>query len=119
MSYILITWILSAFMFLAIARLPIGVQIDGFGTALLSALVFGLLNAFVKPVLQFFALPFTIVTFGLFLFVVNAIVFALAAAIVPGFRLRNGFVSALWGSLALSVMNWAIQFLFRHRVGNF
>lgn len=119
MSHILLTWILSALMFLALSRLPIGVQIDGFGTALISALVFGLLNAFVKPILQFFALPFTIVTFGLFLFVVNAAVFAFAAALVPGFRLRNGFVSALWGSLALSVMNWAIQFVFRQRVGNF
>lgn len=116
MMHLLISWIFTALLFLALTALPIGVEIAGFGTALVVAVVFGLLNAFVKPILLFFSLPFTILTFGLFLFVVNACVFALAAAIVPGFRLRNGFASALWGSLALSVMNWAVEFLFRNRL---
>ncbi|MDJ0658575.1 MAG: phage holin family protein [Crocosphaera sp.] len=102
---ILIAWLITAISLLIIAQLPIGVEVDNFGKALVSAIVFGVLNALVKPILLFFSIPLTILTLGLFLLVVNAIVFGLAAALVSGFRLRYGFWSALLGSICLSFIN--------------
>ena len=99
------TWLVTAVSFLIIARLPIGVEIDGFGKALISAAVFGILNAIVLPILTFFTFPFIIVTLGLFFFVFNAIIFALAAYLVPGFSLKWGIWSALIGSIALAIIN--------------
>lgn len=113
MQHVLVSWVLSALLFVALSKLPIGVRVDGFGSALLAALVFGLLNSTLWWVLQIVSLPITIMTFGLFYFVVNAVVFWLAAALVPGFLLKNGFVSALLGSLCLSLLNGALHFLFR------
>lgn len=105
MSGILITWLVTTISFLIISRLPIGVEIDGFGKALLSAAVFGIINALFRPILIIFTFPAIILTFGLFLWILNAIIFALAAWLVAGFRLRWGFWSALLGSLALGIIN--------------
>ncbi|PSB48882.1 hypothetical protein C7B80_03995 [Cyanosarcina cf. burmensis CCALA 770] len=102
---ILITWLVTTISFLIIARLPLGVEIDSFGKAAISAAVFGVLNALLRPILGFFTFPFIILTLGLFLFVLNAIIFSLAAALVTGFRLRWGIWSALLGSIALSLIN--------------
>lgn len=109
---LLVNWILAALLFVVLSKLPVGVRIESFASALLAALVFGLLNAVVKPVLTILTLPITIVTLGLFLFVVNAIVFALSAALVPGFRLTHGFLSALVGSVVLSVLGWLVHAVF-------
>ncbi|GAB4240755.1 MAG: phage holin family protein [Stanieria sp.] len=105
MVALLITWLVTAVSLFIISKLPIGVEIDSFGKALFSAVVFGILNALLRPVLAFFAFPITIITFGLFALVINAIIFGLAAALVTGFRLRWGFWSALIGSFALGVIN--------------
>lgn len=105
MGGIIITWLVTSVSFLIIARLPIGVQVNGFGKALISAAVFGILNAILLPILTIFTFPFILLTLGLFFFVLNAIIFAIAAAIVPGFTLRWGIWSALIGSIALSVIN--------------
>ncbi|MBD2195523.1 MULTISPECIES: phage holin family protein [Calothrix] len=102
---LIITWVVTAISFLIISRLPIGVEIDNFGKALITAAVFGILNALLLPVLTFFTLPFIIITIGLFFFILNSIIFALSAAIVPGFRLRYGFWSALLGSISLAIIN--------------
>ncbi|MEA5568142.1 phage holin family protein [Anabaena sp. UHCC 0399] len=102
---LIITWLVTAISFLIISRLPIGVEIDNFGKALITAAVFGILNALLLPLLTLFTLPFIILTLGLFFFVLNSIIFGLSAAIVPGFRLRYGFWSALLGSLALAIIN--------------
>jgi putative membrane protein len=102
---LLIAWLVTAISLLIIAQLPIGVEIDNLGKALVAAIVFGVLNAIVKPVLIVLTIPLTILTLGLFLFVVNAIVFGLAAALVQGFRLRYGFWSAIFGSIFLSIVN--------------
>ncbi|PMB01811.1 hypothetical protein CEN49_26955 [Fischerella thermalis CCMEE 5273] len=102
---LIITWLVTAVSFLIISRLPIGVEIDGFGKALITAAVFGILNALLLPILTLFTLPFIIITIGLFFFVLNSIIFGLSAAIVPGFRLRYGFWSALLGSIALAIIN--------------
>ncbi|MFW9263075.1 hypothetical protein A4S05_01890 [Nostoc sp. KVJ20] len=102
----IITWLVTAVSFLIIARLPfLGIEIDGFGKAAISAIVFGILNAVLLPILTFFTFPFIILTLGLFFFVLNAIIFGLSALIVPGFRLRHGFWSALLGSITLAIIN--------------
>lgn len=85
--------------------MPIGVEIDGFNKALISAAVIGILNAIVLPILSFFSLPLIIVSVGLFLFILNAIIFGLAAYLVNGFRLRYDIWSALIGSFALAIIN--------------
>jgi putative membrane protein len=115
MLALLVNWVVTALLFLVLARLPIGVRIDGFGTALLAALVFGTLNTFLKPVLTLLTLPLTILTLGLFLIVLNAALFALSAALVPGFRLTHGFLSAVLGSLAISFLSWLVQVVFWSR----
>ncbi|MBD6614849.1 phage holin family protein [Nostoc sp. B(2019)] len=102
---LIITWLVTAISFLIISKLPIGVEIDNFGKALITAAVFGILNALLLPVLTLFTLPFIILTLGLFFFVLNSIIFGISAALVPGFRLRYGFWSALLGSLALAIIN--------------
>lgn len=102
---LLISWLITAISLLIIAQLPIGVEVDSIGKALVSAIIFGILNAIVKPILVVLTIPFTILTLGLFLFIVNAIVFGLAAALVQGFRLRYGFWSAIFGSICLSFIN--------------
>ena len=109
---ILVHWVLSALVFLVLAKLPIGVKIDGFVTALWVALVFGALNSFVKPVLTILTLPVTLLTLGLFLFVLNAAIFGLTAWLVPGMKLVYGFWSALWGAIAFSFLNWLVGRLF-------
>jgi putative membrane protein len=101
---------LTAALLLLVANLVKGVQIEGWGSALIGALVLGLVNAFVRPVMVLLTLPLTVVTFGLFLFVVNALVLWLVAALVPGFRVQ-GFWAALLGSLVLTLLNLAVAVL--------
>ncbi|MBD3881292.1 phage holin family protein [Phormidium tenue FACHB-886] len=98
--------IVTAISLIIISKIPfLGVEIDSVSKALISGLIFGLLTAFVKPILSFLAAPITFLTFGLFAFVINVIIFGLAAKLVEGFRLRNGFVSAILGAIALSIIN--------------
>lgn len=108
MLEILITWVVTALSFLIISKLPIGVEIDSFTKALISAAVVGILNALLLPILTVFSFPLIILTIGLFFFVLNSIIFGIAAYLVNGFRLRYGFWSALMGSIALAVINSAL-----------
>ena len=101
-------WLLSASALLAVAYLYSGVQVSGFGAALLAAFVIGLLNTIVRPVLVVLTLPVTLVTLGLFLFVINALMFWAAAGVMDGFKV-NGFTSALLGSLIYSVFGVVIE----------
>lgn len=105
---LLITWLVTTVSLFIISKLPLGVRIDSFGKAAISAVVFGILNALLRPVIAFLALPITFVTFGLFSLVINAIIFGLAAWLVQGFSLRWGVWSALLGAFALSLVNSAI-----------
>lgn len=102
---LLIAWIVTSVSLFLISKLPLGIEIDGFERALISAAVFGLLNALVRPIFTVLALPLTILTFGLFSIIINAIIFGLAAWLVSGFRLRWGFWSALIGAIALGFVN--------------
>lgn len=98
----LATWVVSALAVYGTAWLLPGVTVDGFGRAMVVALVIGLLNALVRPVLVVLTLPVTVLTLGLFLLVINAGLLELAAWLLDGFSVR-GFGSALVASLVLSV----------------
>ena len=104
---ILVWVVVTAISFIIISYLPIGVQIASFPIALISAVVFGIVNALLKPLLTVFGLLNILnwVTLGLFSLVVNGIILAIAAALVPGFRLKWPLVSALLGALALAIVN--------------
>lgn len=93
----------TAVVILALARLLPGVHIDSYWTAIIVALVLAVLNAFIRPILIFLTLPATLVTFGLFLFVINAAIILLDAYFVHGFHI-NGFWWALLFSILLSVI---------------
>lgn len=102
----LIIWLVTAVSLLIISRIELfGIEIENFGTALIVAVVLGLLNAVLRPVLNFFSLPLLWLTFGLFSVVVNAAVFGVAAAVVNGFELRRGCLSALIGPIMLGLLN--------------
>jgi putative membrane protein len=111
-------WLLSAAALLFIAYLYSGVQVTAFSSALAAAVVLALLNTFVRPVLVLLTLPVTVLTLGLFLFVVNALVFWAAAGLLQGFQVR-GFGAALIGSLLYSlagvVIDSALERLFAKR----
>jgi len=96
-------FVVIAAAFLVMSRFVPGVHVSGWGPALIAAVVLGLLNVIVKPILFVLTLPFTIVTLGLFLFVLNAIVIGLTAWLVPGFDLA-GFVPALLVSIVISLV---------------
>jgi len=81
------------------------------GSALLGAIVLGLVNAFVKPLMVFLTIPLTIITLGLFLLVINALVLQLVAALSPGIKV-DGFGSALLGALVLTLLNLLVMMLF-------
>jgi putative membrane protein len=87
-----------------------GVQLTGPGPAIIAGILLGLVNALVRPILILLTLPFTLVTLGFFLFVVNAICFALTAALVPGFDL-SGFFAAFFGALVVTLVSWVVSAL--------
>lgn len=100
---IILTWLLAACALLLLAYLYPGVQVQSFTSALIAAAVIGLFNAVLRPILVILTLPVTIVTLGLFLFVINALLFWAAASVLSGFQV-SGFVAALVGSLIYSVL---------------
>lgn len=103
MLSLLARWLVNAAALLLVAYLYPGVHVEGFGTALVAALVLGLVNALIRPVLVILTLPVTILTLGLFLFVINALLFWLVAEVVRGFSV-GGFGPALLGSILYSVI---------------
>lgn len=105
---VIVSWLVTAGALILIARLNVGVEVADFKQALIAALVIGLVNAIVGPVLHFLAFPLTFITLGLFTLVINALLFGLAAALVPGFSLRNGFISALIGSVLLTIIRMVV-----------
>lgn len=108
MVKLIVKWLLSAVALLFVAYLYSGVEVKTFGAAMLAALVIGLLNAIVRPILVVLTLPVTLVTLGLFLFVINALLFWAAGSMLEGFHV-NGFLSALIGSLIYSLLGVMIE----------
>jgi putative membrane protein len=105
---LLVKWLLSAAALLAVAHLYSGVMVQSFSSALIAALVIGLFNAILRPILVVLTLPVTMLTLGLFLFVINALMFWSAAGLLDGFHVQ-GFASALIGSLIYTVLGLVIN----------
>jgi putative membrane protein len=112
---LIVKWLLSAAALLAVAYLYSGVQISSFSAALIAAFLIGLFNTVLRPVLVVLTLPVTVLSLGLFLFVINALMFWSAAGMLPGFHV-TGFGAALLGSLIYSalgiIIDSALQRLF-------
>ena len=114
---LLLKWLCSAAALLTVAYLYKGVAVTSFTGALIAAAVLGALNAVVRPILVLLTLPVTLVTLGLFLFVVNALMFWAAAGLVSGLNVA-GFGAALIGSLIYSVLQLAIDFVLERLLFN-
>jgi putative membrane protein len=105
---LIVRWLLLAAALLLVAHLYSGVSVSSFGAALIAAFVIGLLNTLVRPLLVLLTLPVTVLTLGLFLFVINALMFWAAAYLLSGFNVA-GFTAALIGSLLYSVCGMVID----------
>jgi len=103
----LFRFIVSAILVFLIANFLPGVQVDGFGTSLIVALVLGLLNVFFRPLMLLLTLPVTLLTFGLFILVINGLVIMICDFIVGGFEV-SGFLTAVLFSLILSFFQWLV-----------
>lgn len=112
MMKLLLTWLLAACALLVVAYLYPGVEVRSFGSALIAALVIGLFNMVLRPVLVLLTLPVTVVTLGLFLFVINALLFWAAASVLDGFHV-GGFWAALLGSLIYSAIMLVVNLALR------
>ncbi|MBI5037227.1 MAG: phage holin family protein [Candidatus Kerfeldbacteria bacterium] len=102
---LIIRLILNAAALIAVTYVVPGFEVDSFWYALIAAVVLGLVNAIIKPILIIFTLPITILTLGLFTFVINALLIWVVASFLPGFEVE-GFIAALLGGLAMWVMSW-------------
>jgi len=101
---IILNWVLSALSLMIVAHYVRGFNVTGFGSALIAALVIGLVNATLGLFLKVITFPLTLVTLGVFWFVINALMLKIAAAFVPGFNI-DGFVPAFFGAIVLSLVN--------------
>ena len=110
---IVVRWLLLAAALLLVAHLYPGVVVGSFGSAMIAALVLGLLNTLLRPILVLLTLPVTLLTLGLFLFVINALMFWAAASLLSGFQVDN-FLSALIGSVIYSVASTIIDIAIEH-----
>ena len=108
MLYLLTNWFIAALSLMIVAHVVSGFAVRSFGTALLASLVIGLVNATFGVILKVLTLPLTLVTFGLFLFVINALMLLVAASIVPGFQVE-GFFPALLGAIILAVVSTVLR----------
>ena len=112
MVELLVRLIINAALLLIVSRLVPGLYVEGWGSAFIGAMVLGLVNFFVKPVMVILTFPLTILTLGLFLLVVNALMLWLVSGLVPGIHLR-GFGSAILASLLFSLLNLAVSSMLR------
>ena len=110
MLNLLALWIVNALALLALPYVVPSIQVAGFGTALLVAVALGLINALLRPLLVLLTLPVTLLTLGLFIFVINALLFQLAGLLIDGFQV-GGFWSALFGSIGYSLISWLLSVL--------
>jgi putative membrane protein len=110
MRNLLLVWLVNALALLALPYVVPSVQVNGFLTALVAALVLGLVNSLIRPVLVLLTLPVTIVTLGLFIFVINGLLFWMVASFVDGFHVA-GFWSAVLGAIVYALISWAASTL--------
>jgi putative membrane protein len=108
MVNLLVHWLLSAVCLLLVARLVPGIIVTGLGTALIAAVVIGLVNGTLGALLKLLTFPLSVLTFGIFWLVINSLMLKLAAVFVPGFEVR-GFWPAFWGGVILSFLNLIVR----------
>ena len=111
---LILHWLLSAVALVIVAKVVPGFYVRSFGSALIAALVIGLVNATLGLLLKVLTFPFIILTLGLFWFVVNAVMLMVASAFVPGFVVR-GFIPAFWGAIVLALINMVFRALLPKR----
>ena len=107
---LLLVWLINAVALIAVAYLMPGVAVASFTTALVAALILGLINAVVRPVLVLLTLPVTIVTLGLFIFVLNGLLFWMVGSWIEGFVVE-GFWSGVFGAIVFSLISWILSAL--------
>ena len=112
MVKLLVHWLLSAVCLLIVARVVPGIFITGLGTALIAAVVVGFVNGTLGALLKLITFPLSVLTFGIFWLVINALMLKLAAVFVPGFEVR-GFLPAFWGGVILSFLNVIVRHFLR------
>ncbi|MCY0897548.1 MAG: phage holin family protein [Firmicutes bacterium] len=108
-------WLATALTLFVLARHHWGIELPSLGTALMASLVLGLVNLTVRPIVRLLALPLTVLTFGLFGWVINALMLGIVSAIVPGFRVM-GVWPLVGTSLILACVAGVVNWLFRHRL---
>lgn len=107
---LVIVWLINTVALFAVPYLMQSVRVDSFGAALIAALVLGLVNALIRPLLVLLTLPVTLLTLGLFIFVINGLMFWAVSQMVSGFHVA-GFWSAVGGALLYSIISWLLSAL--------
>jgi putative membrane protein len=110
MARILVVWLINTVALAAVAYFMPSVTISSAGAALVAALVLGLVNALIRPLLVLLTLPVTVLTLGLFIFVINGLLFWAVGALVPGFDVA-GFWSGVFGAIVFSLISWLLSAL--------
>jgi len=105
---LLIVWLINAVALLAVPYLIPSISVDSFGTALVAALVLGLINTFIRPILVLLTLPATLLTLGLFVFVINGLLFWFVGDLLAGFHV-GGFWAGVFGSIVYSIISWLLS----------
>ena len=113
---LVVTWLINALALLALPYIFTSIHVDSFVTALVAALVLGLINSLIRPVLVLLTLPVTLVTLGLFIFVINGLLFWFVGSFVSGFRV-DGFWAGVLGAIVYSIISWALSSLLQPRKG--
>jgi putative membrane protein len=107
---LLLVWLINAAALLALPYLMASITVDSIPTALIAALLLGLINTFIRPLLILLTLPATLLTLGLFIFVINGLLFWFVGSFVQGFHVA-GFWSAVFGAILYSIISWALSAL--------
>jgi putative membrane protein len=105
---LLMVWLINAVALLAVPFVLPSITVETFGTAILAALVLGLVNTIMRPILVLLTLPVTLLTLGLFIFIINGLLFWFVASFVPGFHVA-GFWSGVLGAMVYSVISWLLS----------
>ncbi|MGK2945821.1 MAG: phage holin family protein [Desulfuromonadales bacterium] len=108
MTGLLLRWLILTVAIMVAAYLFSGIHVSGFGSALFAALILGILNAFFRPILFILTLPINVLTLGLFTFVINALLLMMTSGVIGGLVV-DGFGSALFGSLIISLVSWLLS----------
>lgn len=111
---LLLVWLINAIALVAVAWLLPGIRVEGFVTALVAALILGLVNTVIRPILVLLTLPVTLLTLGLFIFVINGLLFWLVGSFIRGFEVQ-GLLWGIVGAIVYSLISWALSALLLRR----